>query len=555
MRFALGPWLDGSAPAVLGEGEALSRATLLRRANGIAEVLKDLAPPLTGSRRDTSDAQRVVIACRSRANFAAALLGAWQAGLGVELLPNLEHEVTWLARLRDDPELSVWLHDHEGGGDGLYVPKLSLGDTTELREIDGDETLLTLHTSGTTKRAERYQKSARSVLGEVVALAREFESMQKQAALCMVPSTHLFGLLFGVLLPLCVGASLVDAEVLLPSDVSAALRTHKARFLVSTPSHLRALLDGIDDWPTGTQIISSGAKLPAPLFAALRARDLLVCDVLGSTETGGIATRRDERARWRPLPGVTVKASGEQLSIDSPWSTVSSSADRIAVWDDGSFEHLGRAGDVVKIAGKRVDMRRVEAALLEIPGVTDAAVIAREDSRRGSRLAAVVATPRSPQEVREALLTEFDPVLVPRPIVVVDALPRSATGKLTRAQLLALLVPQRQQRTVELSPEHPAFAGHFPGQPVFPGAALVALVASEIRGAWPDLNALEQLSRIRFMRALLPGDRLEISLVREQPSAGVIRYSVQSGEREAANGKLTFRASAVPTDDDADGLQ
>jgi amino acid adenylation domain-containing protein len=106
---------------------------------------------------------------------------------------------------------------------------------------------------------------------------------------------------------------------------------------------------------------------------------------------------------------------------------------------DGAIEFSGRRDAQVKIRGFRIEPGEVEAALARQPGVGEAAVIAREDAPGDRRLVAYVA-PLSPgglrpAEVRRALAERVPAHMVPSRVVVLDALPRTANGKVDRRAL------------------------------------------------------------------------------------------------------------------------
>src|SRR5262249_15436392 len=148
------------------------------------------------------------------------------------------------------------------------------------------------------------------VLAQVIPAAR--------CVLATVPPAHLFGLLFGVLLPLRFGARIVSHAALLPADIAALVEQHGVDLLVSTPAHLRAMAAA--PMPRGLRVLTSGARLPPELHATLAMDNAWhVTDVLGSTETGGIATRDQAMTAWTPLPGVTVTAPNGRMVVTSPW--------------------------------------------------------------------------------------------------------------------------------------------------------------------------------------------------------------------------------------------
>ncbi len=111
---------------------------------------------------------------------------------------------------------------------------------------------------------------------------------------------------------------------------------------------------------------------------------------------------------------------------------------------NGDVEFLGRLDDQIKVRGFRVEPGEVEAALRELPAVTAAAVMGREDDRGQRRLFAYVVTagsqPLSTHKLRDHLRSRLPEYLVPDGIVTLDSLPLTPNGKLDRHALAALEV-------------------------------------------------------------------------------------------------------------------
>ncbi|MCZ7678732.1 MAG: AMP-binding protein [Sandaracinaceae bacterium] len=263
---------------------------------------------------------------------------------------------------------------------------------------------------------------------------------------------HIYGLLFGVLVPLSCGGALYRHTPLYAEEVAAVLATG-ADVLVTVPAHLRALTLAPAAERPAARVFSSGAPLSPEVAAEAKRRfGWTVTEVFGSSETGGIGWRESGgEGPWTPLPGVEVSATErDEIVVRSPFLSPRSSgpfvgADRVRVESDGRFVHLGRADGVLKIGGVRVSIAEVERRLLAAEGVRDAAVLAVEvGGARGYEVwVAVVAPGLDAAAVRAALREWLAPVAMPRRVRMVDALPREPSGKLPRAALEGLFSPRR----------------------------------------------------------------------------------------------------------------
>ena len=261
-----------------------------------------------------------------------------------------------------------------------------------------------------------------------------------------VPPQHMYGLEFSVLLPLFGHAAIHAGRPFFVADIATALAELPApRILVTTPVHLRALLDSKQPLPTFSGIVSATAPLSPQLACEAEARfGAPVQEVFGSTETCVIAHRRTARDdAWTPYAGVTLHPQPDGTRIEAPQllqPTVL--ADIVELDGDGSFRLCGRNTDLLEIAGKRASLGDLTHKLLAIPGVRDGVVFQMDDvdAMGIRRIAALAVAPGlEASAILDALRREIDPVFLPRPLKLVEALPRSETGKLPRAALLSAM--------------------------------------------------------------------------------------------------------------------
>jgi acyl-coenzyme A synthetase/AMP-(fatty) acid ligase len=309
-----------------------------------------------------------------------------------------------------------------------------------------------LQTGGTTGQPQTWPKTARNLLDEVAAQCHGLRVEPGDHILATVPPHHIYGLLFSVLLPLCSGATVERRSPFYPQEIAERIVATRATILVSTPAHLRALAGTMSAEHHLRLVLSSGAALAAADAAVFHARTgLTPLEIYGSTETGGIAVRRQDVADcpWSPLPAVECRVTDEVLEVRSPFvSAVAGgaedgyfrTADMAEMQADGRFVLLGRSDGIVKVGGQRVSLPAVEKALAALPGVTDAVVLALPSpSSRGQEIVALAASTRSADEVLRELREKLPSPSWPRRLRTAPAIPTTPSGKCDRPAILRLL--------------------------------------------------------------------------------------------------------------------
>jgi acyl-coenzyme A synthetase/AMP-(fatty) acid ligase len=262
-----------------------------------------------------------------------------------------------------------------------------------------------------------------------------------------VPPQHMYGMEMSVLLPLLGEVGVYAGRPFFPADVAAALAEVPApRVLVTTPVHLRALIESGIALPPVAAMVSATAPLPVELAQAAEKRfDAPLLEVFGSTETCVFASRRpavDED--WLLYDNVILHPQPDGTAVEAPQLAASVTlADIVSLSEGGRhFRLRGRHADMLEIAGKRASLAELSRRLLAIPGVQDGVVFQLDDGDALGvhRIAALAVAPgKDAHAILDALRRAIDPLFLPRPLKLVDALPRNETGKLPRAALLELL--------------------------------------------------------------------------------------------------------------------
>jgi acyl-coenzyme A synthetase/AMP-(fatty) acid ligase len=265
------------------------------------------------------------------------------------------------------------------------------------------------------------------------------------AVLGTVPPQHMYGLESTVFMTVQHGLALHAGRPFYPADIRAELAAlPRPRALITTPVHLRALLAEPAGLPPADFLLSATAPLAPQLAAKAEAQFAApLYEIYGCTEAGQVATRRTvETADWRAFPGISLRQDeqGTWVSGGHVESEVLL-ADVIELRDATRFLLHGRTADLVNVAGKRTSLAHLNFHLNSIDGVVDGAFVMPEgeDGSITRPMAFVVAPGLSSDAILAALRLRIDSVFLPRPLYMVDVLPRNATGKLPRQDLSRLV--------------------------------------------------------------------------------------------------------------------
>ena len=326
-------------------------------------------------------------------------------------------------------------------------------------------------TSGSTGTPRGIAASAEALLADDDALTRTMGLTEKDRLLAAIPLAHSYGLASLVLPALVRGAVLAMPDEAGIYDPFATAARTGATFFPTVPAYLDALVR-MSDPPARPEslrlVITAGAPLSAATSARFRqAFGLPVHVFYGSSECGGICYDRQGGAAERgtvgsPVEGVRItlepvgegEREGGRVTVESPAvsrSYLPEADDRLrdgrfragdlAVWRDGELALQGRVDDLVNIKGKKVNPREVESVLCGLAGVEEAAVLGVAVPGRGEILRAVVACPPgrlSSGEILAWCREHLSAHKVPRSVILVEALPRNARGKLDRSALQTL---------------------------------------------------------------------------------------------------------------------
>jgi O-succinylbenzoic acid--CoA ligase len=269
--------------------------------------------------------------------------------------------------------------------------------------------------------------------------------------LCCLPVFHVGGL------SIFTRCAIYEAAVYAEAGFDAArvrdlLEGGEVTLASLVPTMLARLREaGLERAPDLRGVLLGGGPIPAELLEWALGIGLPVMPTYGMTETcSQIATAEPGERLARPLPGVELRISDEgEILARGPMVAAEGwlhTGDRGRLTDDGLLEVEGRMDDVIVTGGENVAAREVEEALLAHPRVAEAAVIGVDDPEWGKAVTAFVVGTASEDELLAHCRERLARFKVPKRIVVLDELPRTASGKVVRAALESRAHDLRQGR-------------------------------------------------------------------------------------------------------------
>ena len=533
---------------------ALNHAQLCEQALSLAAGLQ------------AQDVRRIAVHLEDAAELAIALLGAWRAGVSVLLPADLQPQT----RQRWASEVDLWLTDQ---ADDAHLSDYRQAPVTATA-LDLDRCTLSLCTSGSSGEPKRIDKNLRQLANEVEALEQLWGADLGEACLIgSVATQHIYGLLFRVLWPLCAGRPFLRKQLAFPEDLQRASREHPTFAWVASPALLKRMGDNLD-WPALSavrRVFSSGGALPADAAQSLHQRlGQWPTEILGSSETGGIAWRQGE-SLWQPFAGVELSQDSDgALLIASPYlpaGHVEHTADAARIQADGRFELLGRLDRIVKLEEKRISLPMLEQALVAHDWVAEARLGVVQENR--ASLGALLVLSESglfalrehgrrslTETLRRHLGDHCEALALPRRWRLLRQLPLNSQGKLPQADVEALLLAPRPKApeileqaetegewNLQLSvpPDLAYFSGHFPKAPVLPGVVQVEWALNLGRQLLNLPGAFAGMEVLKFQQLVRPGDEVQLHL-RFDPERGKLYFAYRNETATCSSGRILLGA-------------
>jgi 2-aminobenzoate-CoA ligase len=362
-------------------------------------------------------------------------------------------------------------------GKGELETRTASFDPLPPLDTASDDPALIAFTSGTTGVPKGCVHFHRDILAPCDTFAKtHFRMAPGDIVMTSAPIAFTFGLGATLLFPMRFGAATATIEQPTPAGMLEAIAQHQVSHLATAPTAYKAMLsqpelDGA--LRSLKSCLSAGEHLPAAVWQAWKDRTgIAIVDGIGSTEMMHIfIAESDEAIRpgstGRAVPGYRATVLDEagqpvaegtgRLAVKGPtgcrylddprqrdyvqagWNITGDTYRRDA---DGYFWFQARTDDMIVSSGYNIGAPEVESALLAHPAVAECAVIGVPCPERGQKVKAfiVLADFAEPSDELVHKLKDFvketiAPYKYPREIEFVDALPKTVTGKLRRAEL------------------------------------------------------------------------------------------------------------------------
>ncbi|ENW95288.1 AMP-binding protein [Acinetobacter sp. NIPH 298] len=427
---------------------------------------------------------------------------------------------------------------------------------------------ISFFTSGSTGEPKQIERTLKQLLNEVRGLAASFSLTEQCLAIATVSHQHIYGLLFKLLLPLATGRSFYNPQLAFPEDVIQAqqclAKSGYVNYVVSSPALLKR-------WTSELRlqhceiVFSSGGKLEAGVRPNL---NVSIIEVLGSSETGGIAHRKQDDAAWTAFTNVEIQiADNKQLMVKSDhageqgWITTGDAAEWVAVAQK-QFKLLGRLDRIIKLEEKRLSLDAIEQTLNALDDVQQSHALVIEHQHRQILAAIVVLTPTAQQRLlalgkvafvktlKQQLQFRLETLAIPRQWRFLSQIPQNAQSKRDKNYLKALFsmmlqpvilsqwqAQDSQYFSLEFPPELECFKGHFPNQPIYPGVGQISFIQQFAKQVWADLDWCQGFEQLKFQNLIRPYTVVQLKLSRKEHK---VSFEMSTDQHTLASGRLLF---------------
>ncbi len=342
----------------------------------------------------------------------------------------------------------------------------------------GDELAAVLFTSGTEGLPKGVMLTHNNILASERAYCARLNLTWQDVFMMPAPLGHATGFLHGVTAPFLIGARSVLLDIFTPDACLALLEQQRCTCMLGATPFVYDLLNVLEKQPADLSalrfFLCGGTTIPKKVARECQQRGIKLLSVYGSTESSphAVVNLDDPLSRFMhtdgyAAAGVEIKVvddarktlppgcEGEEASrgpnvfmgyFDEPELTARAldeegwyySGDLCRMDEAGYIKITGRKKDIIVRGGENISSREVEDILLQHPKIHDACVVAMPDERLGERSCAYVVLKAPHHSLSlEEVVAFFSRKRVakykyPEHIVVIEKLPRTASGKIQK---------------------------------------------------------------------------------------------------------------------------
>ncbi len=409
------------------------------------------------------------------------------------------------------------------------------------KNLNSKDVEIRFFTSGSTGKPKTIMKTLYNLEVEAQSTVDEFNIREGGIVASTTSSSHSFGIAFNFILPFYAGLRINQKKIEFPEQFDVV----GDYILISSPSFMQKLVkyDYIFDNPP-KQMFLAGAKLDKETLEYLKKYSDVV-DIYGSTETGNIAFKREDKV-FTVISNVEVTTTSDnEIVVESEFFPESKTilSDIIEFVGDKKFILKKRADRLVKIQEKRISLDEIEGIIKKYPDVDDCYCFVEDD-----KLCCAIATKNIALEVQSIKKFALNySEIVPKKWRILDEIPKNEAGKTDKNKLnkifgMNLSLPfvvsrniSENSAEIELVFKHNCnfFKGHFDAMPILPGVVQLYYARYFIEDVLGIELGYSEVKKVKFSNIINPDMKVKLVLKNNEKS---VEYTYLADDKIFSSG-------------------
>lgn len=435
----------------------------------------------------------------------------------------------------------------------------------ELKNVDTDNTLINIFTSGSSGTPKQITKTLTNIITEADDIYHEYKKYLPQEKTEVISSTsphHMFGLTCYIVLPLylCEKFLVNTKEIVYPEESNL-----NKKLFISTPSFLdKYKQHNINLSQKPAIILTAGDKLKEETYEYFKEQSVDISDIYGSSEVGVIAHKENPNAPLSCYRNVTIDADkNSQITVFSPYFREEKLVlgDKIEKLNDKTFVLKNRTDRIIKIQEKRLNAMEIEDYInttgyiensycfkygekLVCAAVLNKSGINYYTNHNGGRTKLI-------KELKSIIKTKSE--IVPQKWKFLYEIPKTKTGKTNKEKIenifsqnlsipLILNVTKKDSNNLKIdlvfSRTCNFFKGHFDDFPILPGVVQFYFAHTYAEEMFGIPVQKSPVKKVKFSHIIKPDEIIELNL---QKSEQNINYTYKKGELICSSGTFSIQ--------------